>query len=121
MHYVVVLLVLKFRRTGAQLEHEQRCCSVLGSMGTDIQGEIPSVQERILQLRNAAKHTEWKPQQQSLSDARVRLQGNVKRAMGSQCRMATAQAMLNRLGQEGTSDMHRTRSHHENKVNQDFI
>lgn len=60
------------------------------------------MQERILQLRDAAKHSDWKGQQQGLSDARVHLQGNVKRALGPQCRMATAQALLNRLDEKGT-------------------
>lgn len=63
-----------------------------------------TVQDRIQQLRGAGEHSEWKSQQQGLSDARVRLQGHFERVTGSQCRRATAQALLTRLEKEKTSN-----------------
>lgn len=59
-----------------------------------------TVQERIQQLRGAGEHSVWKSQQQGFSDARVRLQGHFERVTGSQCRRATAQALLARLEKE---------------------
>eukprot|EP00892_Ulva_mutabilis_P004895 jgi/Ulvmu1/2778/UM140_0007.1 len=56
------------------------------------------MQGRAQQLKQAAEPSAWKKEPQRLSDARIYLQGHVRRAVGPQCRRTTAEALLARLG-----------------------